>query len=108
MDADSGLIIDDLEQEENSENVDPDEDDEAAEQLFPCWCAIIFCLALMAEDKNVLAVSNDGVEPRIALYFEGGKLVRVKRACGEDRCGYSRQCDVCCACVGGFCCPTTR
>uniref|UniRef100_A0A183BJE4 Phospholipid scramblase n=1 Tax=Globodera pallida TaxID=36090 RepID=A0A183BJE4_GLOPA len=138
MDADSGLIIDDLEQEENSENVDPDEDDEAAEPidtvaqfwrqlghllflspavgeeiiargvLFPCWCAIIFCLALMAEDKNVLAVSNDGVEPRIALYFEGGKLVRVKRACGEDRCGYSRQCDVCCACVGGFCCPTTR
>uniref|UniRef100_A0A183CU53 Preprotein translocase subunit YajC n=1 Tax=Globodera pallida TaxID=36090 RepID=A0A183CU53_GLOPA len=33
MDADSGLIIDDLEQEENSENVDPDEDDEAAEQV---------------------------------------------------------------------------
>ncbi|KAI3413573.1 hypothetical protein GPALN_011063, partial [Globodera pallida] len=32
MDADNGLIIDDLEQEENSENVDPDEDDEAAEQ----------------------------------------------------------------------------
>uniref|UniRef100_A0A183BUI0 B30.2/SPRY domain-containing protein n=1 Tax=Globodera pallida TaxID=36090 RepID=A0A183BUI0_GLOPA len=32
MDADSGLIIDDLEQEENSENMDPDEDEEAAEQ----------------------------------------------------------------------------
>uniref|UniRef100_A0A183CQL6 Secreted protein n=1 Tax=Globodera pallida TaxID=36090 RepID=A0A183CQL6_GLOPA len=54
--------------------------------LFPCWCDIIFCLALMAEDKNVLALSNDGVEPRIARYFEEGKLVRVKRACGEDRC----------------------
>uniref|UniRef100_A0A914I9A4 Uncharacterized protein n=1 Tax=Globodera rostochiensis TaxID=31243 RepID=A0A914I9A4_GLORO len=33
MDADIGLIIDDLEQEENSENVDPDEDEEAAEQV---------------------------------------------------------------------------
>ncbi|KAI3418234.1 hypothetical protein GPALN_010451 [Globodera pallida] len=33
MDADNGLIIDDLEQEENSENMEPDEDEEAAEQV---------------------------------------------------------------------------
>ncbi|KAI3408537.1 hypothetical protein GPALN_010151 [Globodera pallida] len=30
---DAGLIIDDLEQDENSQNVDPDEDEEAAEQV---------------------------------------------------------------------------
>uniref|UniRef100_A0A183BUT3 Secreted protein n=1 Tax=Globodera pallida TaxID=36090 RepID=A0A183BUT3_GLOPA len=57
--------------------------------LFICWCVIVACLALMAEDKSVLALSNDGGDPRIARYFEGGQLVRLKRACGEHRCSLS-------------------
>uniref|UniRef100_A0A914GZU5 Uncharacterized protein n=1 Tax=Globodera rostochiensis TaxID=31243 RepID=A0A914GZU5_GLORO len=76
--------------------------------LFSCCCAIIVCLALMAQDKSVLAVSNDGGEPRIARYFEGGQLMRVKRACGADRCSQSRQCDACCRCVDGFCCEISH
>uniref|UniRef100_A0A914I409 Uncharacterized protein n=1 Tax=Globodera rostochiensis TaxID=31243 RepID=A0A914I409_GLORO len=76
--------------------------------LFTCCCAILFCLTLMAEDKSVLALGNDAGEPRIGRYFEGGQFVRVKRACGTARCSYTRQCDSCCACVEGFCCPITR
>uniref|UniRef100_A0A183BPU5 C3H1-type domain-containing protein n=1 Tax=Globodera pallida TaxID=36090 RepID=A0A183BPU5_GLOPA len=60
--------------------------------LFSCCCAIIVCLALMAQDKSVLAVSNDGGVQRIARYFEGGQLVRVKRACLEERCSKNRAC----------------
>uniref|UniRef100_A0A183CB83 WAP domain-containing protein n=1 Tax=Globodera pallida TaxID=36090 RepID=A0A183CB83_GLOPA len=74
--------------------------------LFSCCCAIIVCLALMAQDKSVLAISNDdSVQQRFARFFEGGQLVRVKRACGTDRCSQDRQCDVCCDCSEGFCCP---
>uniref|UniRef100_A0A183CB82 WAP domain-containing protein n=1 Tax=Globodera pallida TaxID=36090 RepID=A0A183CB82_GLOPA len=70
--------------------------------LFSCCCAIIVCLALMAQDKSVLAISNDdSVQQRFARYFEGGQLMRVKRACGADRCSQSRQCGACCRCVDG-------
>ncbi|KAI3413333.1 hypothetical protein GPALN_010829 [Globodera pallida] len=85
--------------------------------LFFCCCAIIVCLALMAQNKSVLALSNDGGEPRIARYFEGGQLVRKKRACLEERCSKKRPCgrDRCshnhqCPaegyfCFEGYCCP---
>uniref|UniRef100_A0A183CJL1 SMB domain-containing protein n=1 Tax=Globodera pallida TaxID=36090 RepID=A0A183CJL1_GLOPA len=83
--------------------------------LFSCCCAIIVCLALMAQDKSVLALSNDGGVQRIARYFEGGQLVRVKRACGTSPCMRNSQCDgkcftqddsaIACLCYEGHCCP---
>ncbi|KAI3407448.1 hypothetical protein GPALN_002246 [Globodera pallida] len=77
--------------------------------LFSCCCAVV-CLALMTQHKSdaVPAISKDGGEPRSARFLEGGQVVRVKRQCGEDRCSRSRQCDTCCACVEGYCCPITR
>ncbi|KAI3413337.1 hypothetical protein GPALN_010833 [Globodera pallida] len=74
--------------------------------LFFCCCAIIVCLALMAQDKSVLALSNDGDVPRLARYFEGGlQLVREKRACPDRaRCSEHRQCEACCFCFEGHCC----
>uniref|UniRef100_A0A914H2H2 Uncharacterized protein n=1 Tax=Globodera rostochiensis TaxID=31243 RepID=A0A914H2H2_GLORO len=75
--------------------------------LFSCCCAIIVCLALMAQDKNVLAVSNDGGEPCIARFFEGAQLVREKRTCFK-RCSQSRQCDAACYCPSGFCVPRLK
>ncbi|KAI3416481.1 hypothetical protein GPALN_006021 [Globodera pallida] len=66
MDADSGLIIDDLEQEENSENVDPDEDEEAAEQV-----------------QFEKGTTTHGA---LALWFRGHRYVRRRTNCAWFRC----------------------
>uniref|UniRef100_A0A914GYZ6 Uncharacterized protein n=1 Tax=Globodera rostochiensis TaxID=31243 RepID=A0A914GYZ6_GLORO len=70
--------------------------------LFSCCCAIIVCLALMAQDKSVLAISNDGGESRIARFFEGGESMRVKRACSGQPCSPGT-CDEICNCFKGHC-----
>uniref|UniRef100_A0A183CC99 Activin_recp domain-containing protein n=1 Tax=Globodera pallida TaxID=36090 RepID=A0A183CC99_GLOPA len=63
--------------------------------LFSCCCAIIVCLALMAEDKSVLALCNGGgVHQRIARFSEGTQSVREKRACSGQSCRPGLNCDV--------------
>uniref|UniRef100_A0A914GXK1 FLYWCH-type domain-containing protein n=1 Tax=Globodera rostochiensis TaxID=31243 RepID=A0A914GXK1_GLORO len=64
MDADSGLIIDDLDQEENSENVDPDE--EVAEQV-----------------QFEKGTTTHGA---LALWFRGHRYVRRRTNCAWFRC----------------------
>uniref|UniRef100_A0A914HQX8 Uncharacterized protein n=1 Tax=Globodera rostochiensis TaxID=31243 RepID=A0A914HQX8_GLORO len=61
----------------------------------------------MAQDKNVLALSNDGgVHQRIARFFEGGQLVR-EGTCFGLRCRLNRHCgdETICYCLSGFCAP---